>query len=173
MFFSLCNGSKCYFIDLELNSLLVLSKRHLLCLSRLWLAVCMWGTLSLQLWFSKLCWNQILYGFCEQYHLPTQKCISERMWTFSTCVTSFNKDTVTAVDLLWKVDPFVFLFCGLNRRYNRMGTVHWTWEFSLAVTHVEQQGGGGKWAAQAQYAVLLFKKPFWSELCTFNIPGGI
>lgn len=35
-----------------------------------------------------------------------------------------------------------------------MGTVHWTWEFSLALTHVEQQGGGGKWAPQTWYPVL-------------------
>lgn len=41
-----------------------------------------------------------------------------------------------------------------------MGTVHWTWEFSLALTHVEQQGGGGKRAPQTLYPVLSFKKPF-------------
>lgn len=35
-----------------------------------------------------------------------------------------------------------------------MGTVHSTWEFFLALTHVEQQGGGGKWAPQTWYPVL-------------------
>lgn len=39
-----------------------------------------------------------------------------------------------------------------------MGTVRGTWEFSLALTHVEQQGGGGKWTPQTQYPVLSFKK---------------
>lgn len=46
--FSQCCGNTYYFTDLGVNPSLSLSKSSLLFLSRLWLSVCLWGTLSLQ-----------------------------------------------------------------------------------------------------------------------------